>query len=222
MLQLGSIRGTRITVDLSFLILVALFVASSYNPRAGIKYSLLWIPVLFLSVLIHELAHAAVIGMFGYGPSEIVLGGIGGATMNQRKAKHWHNVLISLAGPLASFALAYGIAYLMAYVPFTRRDPMLVEFLPLLIFMNLFWAKFNLIPISPLDGGHAVRDFLRIFMTDRKGFPIAVWIGIVSGIAVVIWAARARQIFIAVLIAWYVYLNYQQWQYYREHGLPGD
>ena len=28
--------------------------------------------------------------------------------------------------------------------------------------------------------------------------------------------------FVAVLIAWYVFMNYQQWQYYRDHGTPGD
>src|SRR5450755_358043 len=78
MIHLGSIRGTTLGVDFSFLILVGLWVASYYDPAAGIQHALLWIPVLFLSVLIHELAHALMIGAFGYGPSEIVLGGIGG------------------------------------------------------------------------------------------------------------------------------------------------
>src|SRR5476649_1992719 len=221
MIHLGSIRGTTLGVDFSFLILVGLWVASYYDPAAGIQHALLWIPVLFLSVLIHELAHAAMIGAFGYGPSEIVLGGIGGATMNRRVAKPWQDVIISLAGPAASFALSLFIRILYFRVPFVRSDPMMVEFLPLMILMNLWWGEFNLLPISPLDGGHAVRNFLRIFLKDRIAFLIAVWLAIVAGAAVVVWAIMTRSILLAALISWYVFMNYQSWQYYRDHGMPG-
>ena len=222
MIHLGSIRGTTIGIDFSFLILVGLWVASYYNPAAGIQHALLWIPVLFLSVLIHEFAHAAMIGAFGYGPSEIVLGGIGGATMNRRVAKPWHDVIISLAGPAASFALSFLIRILYFRVPFMRSDPMMVEFLPLMILMNMWWGEFNLLPISPLDGGHAVRNLLRMFLKDRVAFLIAVWIAIVVGAAVVVWAIMTRSILLAALISWYVFMNYQSWQYYRDHGMPGD
>ena len=222
MIHLGSIRGTTIGVDFSFLILVGLWVASFYDPAVGIQYALLWIPVLFFSVLIHELAHAAMIGIFGYGPSEIVLGGIGGATMNKRVAKPWHDVIISLAGPLSSFALAYLVGILYGRVPFLRTDPMMVAFLPLLYQMNIWWGIFNLLPISPLDGGLAVRNFLRIFMNDRYSFLVAVCIAIPVGVAVVIWAIWSRSILLAALISWYVFMNYQSWQYYRDHGTPGD
>lgn len=223
MIRLGSIAGTTIGVDFSFLILVALWVASYYDPNAGIEHALLWAPVLFISVLIHELAHAAVIGMFGYGPSEIVLGGIGGVTMNRRQAKPWHDVVISLAGPLSSFIFAFLIRSIYISVPYTRRDPMLTEFLPLLFEMNIWWGEFNLLPISPLDGGHAVRNFLRIFLRQKNAFRVSVWIAMIAGIAVVIWAAVvARSILLAALISWYTFMNYQSWQYYRNHGTPGD
>lgn len=225
MIHLGSIRGTTITVDLSFLILVALFVASFYDPTTGIEYALLWAPILFISVLVHELAHAAMIGAFGYGPSEIVLGGMGGATMNKRSAKPWHNVIISLAGPVSSFALLLAIMMIMRQVPFARRDPMMIAFLPLLASANLWWGIFNLFPIAPLDGGHAVRSFLRMFLRDSTAFAISVWIAIVGGALIVVGGLfffRRGWIFPAVLIAWYVFMNYQQWLYYRNHGTPGD
>jgi stage IV sporulation protein FB len=222
MIHLGSIRGTTITVDLSFLILVALFVASDYDPNAGIEHALLWAPVLFISVLVHELAHAAMIGAFGYGPSEIVLGGIGGATMNRRTAKAWHNLIISLAGPVSSFVLAWGIGILFRMVPFAHRDPMMIEFLPLLAKANFWWGIFNLFPISPLDGGHAVRSFLRMFLREGLAFAISVWIAIGVGTAIAIAGLLFRQYFLAILIAWYVFMNYQQWQYFRDHGTPGD
>lgn len=222
MIHLGSIRGTTISIDFSFLILAALFVMSYYDARLGIHYALLWIPVLFLSILVHELAHAGMIGLFGYGPSEIILGGIGGVTVNRRQARPWQDMLISIAGPASSFGLAFVCALIQRTVEFARTDPMMVALFPLLIRANFFWGLFNCLPINPLDGGHALRDFLRIFLPDRKAFPIAVWVAIIVGIAVVLLAVRARLIFVAVLIAWYVFMNYQQWQYYRDHGTPGD
>ena len=222
MLHLGSIRGTTIAVDFTFLIILALFVASAYDPRYGVHYALLWAPVLFISVLIHELAHAAAIGIFGYGSSEIVLGGMGGVTMNARRARPWHDVVISVAGPLSSFALAWLMAQVRGRFALVHTDPMLVVFVPMLIQANVWWGIFNLLPISPLDGGHAVRNFLRIFLKDKTAFVIAVWIAIVVGTIVAALALRFRWIFLGLIIAYFVYSNYQQWKYYREHGLPGD
>jgi len=220
-IHLGSIGGTTIRVDLSFLILVALFVATAYNPGLGIEYALLWIPVLFISVLVHELAHAAMIAIFGYGASEIVLGGIGGVTMNNRRARPWHDMLISIAGPLSSFGLAILFGFLER-VDFVQRAKMLVNLVPSLTRMNIWWGFFNLIPVSPLDGGQALRNFLRMFLSERTAFVIAVWIGIVVGTVVTIIGFKSGLFFVALLIAWYVYSNFQQWQYFREHGYPGD
>src|SRR5260370_786130 len=104
-IHLGSILGTTITLDFSFLILVALFVMVNLD-QSGPQYALLWIPILFISILFHELAHAAMIGVFGYGPSQIVLQGVGGVTINERRARPWQDLLISSAGPASSVLLA--------------------------------------------------------------------------------------------------------------------
>jgi stage IV sporulation protein FB len=173
-------------------------------------------------VLVHELAHAVTIALFGYGPSEIILGGIGGVTINRREARPWHDMVISLAGPVSSFGLAYLFAFIFRSVQFVRQDAMLVNLFPLLVQANIWWGIFNLIPVSPLDGGHAVRNFLRMFLAEKTAFMIAVWTAIVVGAVVAIVGAINGWFFLALLIAWYVYMNYQQWVYFREHGTPGD
>jgi Zn-dependent protease len=94
--------------------------------------------------------------------------------------------------------------------------------IPLMYTANIWWGIFNLAPISPLDGGQAVRNFLRIFLREKFAFVIAVWIGIVVGIALVVYGIRSQNYFIALLIGWYVWINFQQWQYFRSHGFPGD
>ena len=222
MIHIGSIRGTTIAIDLSFMILAALFVMNYYDPRLGIHYALLWIPVLFLSILIHEFAHAATIGAFGFGSSEIVLGGIGGVTMNRRQARPWQDMLISVAGPASSFLLSFICGLLYMNVRFFQTDPMMRELMPLMSQVNFFWGIFNCLPITPLDGGHALRDLLRMFLPDRRAFPIAVWIGMLVGIAAAVYFARYRAWIGVFLMAWYVFMNYQQWQYYKDHGTPGD
>jgi Zn-dependent protease len=221
MLHLGSIGKTSIDVDFSFLILVGLFTILNYNQQAGIQYALIWIPIVFVSVLFHELAHAATIAALGFGASQIVLGGMGGVTINQRRAKPWQDFLISVAGPLSSFLMAV-LAGLAAQTVLGRSDKMLVVLLPRLALANIWWGMFNLIPVPPLDGGHATRDFFRMFLTERTAFIVAIWIAIVGGGAAAVYLFTQQSFFIAFYVAWFVYLAFQQWQYFRQHGIPGD
>lgn len=222
MLHLGSIRGTTITVDFNFLILIVFFVAMNYNAQLGIHYALLWIPILFVSVLIHELAHAGMIGAFGFGSSDIVLTGMGGVTINRRRAKAWQDMLISLAGPIASFALMYLCAVIYQRVTVAHTDAMLNALLPRMYAANRLWGLFNLIPVPPLDGGHAVREGLRIFLRDRTAFVIAVWVALIGGTAIAILIFMGGQWFIALYIALFVYRAFESWQHFRKYGTPGD
>lgn len=222
MLHLGSIRGTSIDIDFNFVFLVLFFVVLNYDAQAGIQYALIWIPVLFISVLIHELAHAAMIGILGFGSSHIVLTGMGGVTINQRRSRPWQDLLISLAGPGASFGIWFLSLLLIQNVELVHTDRMLAALMPRLASANLFWAFFNLIPVPPLDGGHATREFFRIFLSEKNAFVISIWIAIVVGAGVVVLALVSRQFILGLYIAWFVYMAFQQWQYFKQHGVPGD
>jgi len=215
-IHLGSILGTSITLDFSFIILIAFFVLTDID-NAGMPRALLWAPVLFISVLVHELAHAATIGVFGYGASAIVLGGIGGATFNRRQARPWQDMLISAAGPLSSFALAFALTLLPPL-----RDRFFQELLPLLLLANVWWGIFNLLPVGPLDGAGIVRNFLRLFLNERTAFMISVWISIVVGTAVALLGLAWRQVFLAILMAWYVWSSWSQWQFFRSTNRTDD
>lgn len=215
-LHLGSILGTTITLDFSFIILIVFFILSDIQDM-GMPNALLWAPVLFISILVHELAHAAAIGAFGYGASAIVLGGIGGMTINPRQAKPWHDMLISAAGPLSSFALAFLITLLPPL-----RDPFFQALLPVLLWANIVWGIFNLLPVGPLDGASILRNFLRLFLRDRTSFMISVWTSIVVGSVVALLGLTGRQFFLAMLMAWYVWSSWSQWQFFRTYNRPDD
>jgi len=208
-LRLGSILGTQIILDISFLILTALFVLT-YVDRWGMPNALLWAPVLFIGILAHELAHAAAIGAFGFGPSVIVLGGIGGATFNQRRAKPWQDMIISAAGPACSLLLAL----VPSLLPLPH-DLFFRAFLPLFASANLLWGLFNLIPVGPLDGASILRNFLSLFLAPKAAFMISVWTSMVLGVGVAIYGVKTHWYLLSLLMAWYVASSYRQWQLSR-------
>jgi len=222
MFHLGSVGRTSIDVDFNFVFLVLLFVVLNYNPAQGIHYALLWIPIVFISVLVHELAHAGAIAAFGFGASQIILTGMGGVTINRRRARPWQDFVISVAGPASSF-LIFGLClWLMQNVAVVRTDRMLDALVPRLSSANFFWGVFNLIPVPPLDGGHATRDFFRMFLSERNAFVAAIWIAIIGGGAIAAVLLVFKWFFVALYIAWFVYMAFEQWRYFKRHGVPGD
>jgi Zn-dependent protease len=216
-IHLGTIFGTTIALDFSFLILIIFFVMTDIQ-QAGMRYALLWIPVLLISILFHELAHAAMIGALGFGSSTIILAGMGGATYNERHARPWQDLLISAAGPASSFLLAWIVTLIINNVPFAARDPFLIALLPLLARANMWWGIFNLLPIGPLDGNGILRNFFRLFLSERPAFIISIWISMLVGLAIFVLSLIGRQIFIALLVAWYVRMSWMQWEFFRSHN----
>jgi Zn-dependent protease len=216
-IHLGTLFGTTVDIDFSFLFIAALFVMNDM-PQPGMPYALLWVPVLFISVLFHELAHASANGVLGFGPSHVLLTGMGGVTVNQRDAKPWQDLIVSLAGPAANFVLSAIVLAGLSTLGYLRRDPFFASFLPLLATANLFWGVFNLMPVGPLDGQNALRSFLRLFLRERIAFVIAVWVSIVIGAALAVFGVFTRWIFLSLLMLWYVWMSWQQWQFFRSHN----
>jgi stage IV sporulation protein FB len=67
---------------------------------------LLWVAVVFVSVLVHELGHASIQRLYG-GHPWITLYGLGGlASCNDGPRTPWRRILVLIAGPGAGFLLA--------------------------------------------------------------------------------------------------------------------
>jgi len=219
-MKIGSIGNTPIHIETSFIILVVLFVILDLERGVPLHFALLWAPLLFVSVLVHELGHAGTIAMFGFGASHIALAGFGGVTINHRNARPWQDVIISVAGPISSFLLAGLSLLVLAGFDRATTDPFLAAFLPLLIQANVFWGIFNLIPIHPLDGGHALRNVSRYFVSDRSAALFTAWVSILLAAAIGILGLVFRQIFVAIIAAMLIMQNYQLLQAIRRSPPP--
>jgi Zn-dependent protease len=114
------------------------------------------------------------------------------------------------------------MSWINGNVRVVHTDPMLIAVVPALITINIFWGFFNLLPVPPLDGGHAVRSFFRSILGEKPAFVISTWIAIVVGAVTVVVGLLVREFFLAVFIAFFVWRAIQQWQEFRSRGIIGD
>lgn len=123
--------------------------------------TMLWVGVIFVSVLVHEFGHALTGMMFGQ-RAIVELTGYGGQTI-RRQAKSlppWKEFLIGLNGPMAGFFLCAIAYYLSSSMPVSQENSVGGYMLSIAVYINLYWTVLNLLPIQPLDGGKLVRVVL--------------------------------------------------------------
>ena len=139
---------------------------------------LVWIGVVFMSILFHELGHALVGRALGGSP-EIALQMLGGVTYPQllRRPSPSRQFLLSVAGPIFGLLLG-GLAWLMtAYLPPAPGSPSSVA-MAFIMETSLIWAIFNLLPILPLDGGQMMQAVLE-GVRRKPSETLAAWISVV-------------------------------------------
>ena len=115
---------------------------------------------LFLSVLVHELAHAFMARAEGIEIEEIVLHPFGGlARLRNEPESPRAEFRIAIAGPAASFFI--GVITFLLLLPTMRSGFTIVAGVLLLLCAgNILLAVFNLFPGYPLDGGRVMRAIL--------------------------------------------------------------
>jgi stage IV sporulation protein FB len=120
---------------------------------------LIWIAVVFVSILVHELGHALAYRMYG-SHARIVLWGFGGLAIGSpNPAGRARRIFVTLAGPLAGFllaALVYGSDRLTGWS--TAGGVPVLNLYFQLMFVNIAWGVLNLFPVFPLDGGQITRE----------------------------------------------------------------
>lgn len=200
---------------------------------------LIWVVVVTISILVHELGHAFAMRRYGL-ESHIVLHIAGGLTVPEsvRWGSVWASVspnrkqeiLISLAGPLAGFLLA---AFVLLVVVALRGTititamfgllPMPAAALPLagrvanlivmtFIGVNVFWGLINLMPVYPLDGGSIARN-IWIGIDPWDGVRKSLWLSIIAGVVLAgVGLLLLGSIYMAFLFGYLAFQSYQALQ----------
>ena len=232
-----AIAQIPIRVHPLFWLVAILFGLSS----GGIVQLVVWIAVVFVSILVHELGHAFAFRLYGLG-SQVVLHMAGGLTVPepvlwgrswvQVSLTPYQQVVISLAGPAAGFLLAtlavvasiaaggtIIITRLFGIIPwfdvFIPGNGYLNLIVGTILWVNMFWGLINLAPVYPLDGGNVARHVMTQ-LDPVSGMRKSLQISLVAGVVMaVVGLILFRSTYITLL---YGLLAYQSYVALRGYG----
>jgi Zn-dependent protease/CBS domain-containing protein len=222
-MKIGRFLGIPIYADVS-LFLTGALVAYGFLPRlesedpslGSSKYLVAggFALLLYLSILVHELAHAAVARAYRLPVRSVVLSMLGGATaLDRRPDTPGRDFAISGAGPAATLLIA---ALGWAGMQLTPSGSWVNLVLFQLALSNVIVGGYNLLPGLPLDGGSMLAAVVwRVTGDELKGQVTAGWSG--RGVAVLTAAspfllgARAGQPPNTLFVVWAAVLAFFLW-----------
>jgi Zn-dependent protease len=163
--------GVDVRIHWTFVFLIGLVVLGEYSRGLGtIVAGLLWILVIFSSVLLHELAHCVVAIRNKVVVDDILLLPIGGVSQMESIPKDpKKEFAIAVVGPLTSLGLAVFFAAIALLSGTTIWPPTLLggSWIARIAWLNLLLGLFNLLPALPMDGGRLLRAALSM-REDRR------------------------------------------------------
>lgn len=172
--------------------------------------SVAFVLALYVSVLVHEIAHVVVARRFRMRVQSVTLHLLGGETLIEGESRTpWQELATSIAGPIAS--LVIGIVGLQAE---SSTSGTTSDVLYSIAYVNVLVAIFNMLPGLPLDGGRVFRAIIwQLTGNEATGVRIAAWIGRAAAIAVLVFGVLGRgdgrqvsvNLIVAVMVAWFLW-----------------
>jgi Zn-dependent protease len=224
-IKLGRVLGIELGLHISWFIIALLITMSlaaefyALNPDWGA--TVIWATAIgtgllfFVSIILHELAHAVVAKARKLPVRSITLFALGGVAQIEKEAgdpgtEFW----MGIAGPIMSVLIGVvclALAWALGWTPAAMPDAPLPAMFMWLGFINISLAIFNLIPGFPLDGGRVLRAIVWWLTNDGvRATRIAARVGqivafgfIVLGIVRVFTGAGFAGLWIA-FIGWFL------------------
>jgi stage IV sporulation protein FB len=207
--------------------------------EADPKDILVWVGVVFVSILVHEFGHATMQRFYG-GHPRVTLYGLGGlAACDDCDRTPWRQILILLAGPGAGFLLAgivVAILQVCGHFNGFALDWMPIRWTPFdlayyfenkslavvdliiwdLLVANIFWGLINLLPVYPLDGGQLARELFTLG-NPRAGVIQSLQLSVGVAVLIAVYALSKSSIYTCAMFGILAYNNFQTLQAYRNH-----
>lgn len=153
---------------------------------------------LFVSVIIHEMAHTYIATKKGYKIDKITIGVLYGGTHHNNNIHERDDIPIILAGPISNLILTMLLAFI--YI-ITNNDNIFTLF-----GLNLILFLFNILPIYPMDGGQALRAYLRI--KNRRTYKkTSAKISLITSILLFIIAIVYTQFLIILFAVYFIIVS---------------
>ncbi|SHN34004.1 Zn-dependent protease (includes SpoIVFB) [Cyclobacterium lianum] len=215
-LYLGRYSGIKVFIHWTFSLLLFWIVIAntrSGTPLAETGWTLLFIILIFLCVILHEFGHALTAQKFGIQTRDIILLPIGGlARLEKLPDDPKEELKVALAGPLVNLV----IFFILLLILFFKGFDFYMEEAPALngstiwLYLasaNFFLAVFNLLPAFPMDGGRVLRALLTLRMSRVKATEIAGATGQAMAILFVFFGLFNNPVL--VLIGIFIFLGAQ-------------
>ncbi len=197
-LNLGKIAGISIYINVSWFIILVLLTWSLATGWFPIFYpgwtattywviSLVSALLLFVSVLLHELAHSLVARARGLSVKNITLFIFGGVSnIEQEPTSPGVEFQMAVVGPVVSLLIGL-LAYLLQ-LPFGGSKSPIVAILAYLAVTNVLLGIFNLIPGFPLDGGRVLRSIIwKVTGSLQRATRIVTIVGQIIAYLFILW-----------------------------------
>ncbi len=180
----------------------------------SVEIALVWVAVVFVTTLVHELGHAFAFKYYGR-ESSITLWGLGGLTQGHgAPLSRARSIVVSLAGPLTEIVLVGLPALYLARTVETTSDTTALA-LDLFVWVGIGWAIVNLLPVLPLDGGRVLANVLE-GLYGIKGARAARWIGTAIAGGAAAFAALQGFVFAAIFGLYFIAQNRNDLQTLRD------
>jgi membrane-associated protease RseP (regulator of RpoE activity) len=173
---LGHFGRVPVYLRIDVLILAVLV----FTIQAPLVNRLIYLGVILLTVLLHELGHAAVATARGMHGVRVVITGMGGFCTYSGLPDPGRELTISVAGPLMNFTLA-GFAWL-ALEHLQLPNPLVYLAVYMFFKVNLYLGILNSLPIYPFDGGQALLSALKLRLSPRRAGGIVLTTSFVTAI----------------------------------------
>ena len=167
------VTGIPVRVEPVFFVILAVLGWANARTATGI---VVFMAVGGLSILLHELGHATAHKSFGARP-RVTLTGFGGVTVGPVHSRG-RSLVVTLAGPGTGFVVALlGVA--LSHVV-NSNSTVVTTAIDDLIWVNLIWGIFNLLPILPLDGGNVTASLFGVEAARILSVAGAVGLGLLG------------------------------------------
>ena len=210
-LRIGSVGGTAILIHVTFLLFL-LWLGVVYYSQGGLEAAwqgTIFIVIIFLCVLLHELGHVFAARRYGVKTRDVTLWPFGGiANMERMPDKPSEELIVALAGPAVNVVIAAVLLLWLGPQPdpenLTKIEDPAVSLAAKVVGANIILVLFNMIPAFPMDGGRVLRALLAMRMGNARATELAATIG--QGFAVVFGVVGIFYNPMLIIIAAFIFL----------------